>query len=457
LVAGICFVAIGIVANEWVFKSLVSDPSVIGTGKRSAILVLQAGLLGLGALLIWRREKLPVAQMALAAFMAVLSLVAAELALRAVGGQTDFNVFRLNPHGTGSYRLIPNLDYDVHVTVLGKQVTFEIATNSHGMRWREVSKKKPSGKKRIAFLGDSFTFGESADRVENSFTGIFELQLDQDVYEVLNFGVDGYGIDDMELYLKEEVIQFEPDYCIVMFFAGNDFRDTYLGLNKFDTSSGIAVWNQAVIEEKIPPALRGGRFYGGTVGGKKSQRDSIRIYRLAQNAWRKIRDKSREPEPIETFDPTVLTIEPQFTSFSFWTQSEYDDSMLAARDATLQAFDRIRAFCADRGIGLMIAAIPMQAQVYSATWQGIDPGGVAFDIRRPQVFVEGFAAEQSIPYLDLLEPLRAYVTATQRDIFPSVGQKGGDIHLNNEGHAVVGRLLAEFFERTFVPNASVGD
>jgi hypothetical protein len=277
------------------------------------------------------------------------------------------------------------------------------------------------------------------------------------VYEVLNFGVDGYGIDDMELYLKEEVIQFEPDYCIVMFFAGNDFRDTYLGLNKFDTSSGIAVWNQAVIEEKIPPALRGGRFYGGTVGGKKSQRDSIRIYRLAQNAWRKIRDKSREPEPIETFDPTVLTIEPQFTSFSFWTQSEYDDSMLAARDATLQAFDRIRAFCADRGIGLMIAAIPMQAQVYSATWQGIDPGGVAFDIRRPQVFVEGFAAEQSIPYLDLLEPLRAYVTATQRDIFPSVGQKGGDIHLNNEGHAVVGRLLAEFFERTFGPNASVGD
>ena len=64
-----------------------------------------------------------------------------------------------------------------------------VTVNADGLRGPLPAPGQPT----VLVLGDSFTFGESADRVENSFTGIFESCLDQDIYEVLNFGVSGFG------------------------------------------------------------------------------------------------------------------------------------------------------------------------------------------------------------------------------------------------------------------------
>jgi hypothetical protein len=41
---------------------------------------------------------------------------------------------RVNPHGTGSYRLLPNLD----VTTRGEGRRVRLRTNSRGMPWRDV-------------------------------------------------------------------------------------------------------------------------------------------------------------------------------------------------------------------------------------------------------------------------------------------------------------------------------
>ena len=116
------------------------------------------------------------------------------------------SLFEPNPEGTGSYRLKPNLD--LVTSVAGSEV--KIHTNSHGMPWREVS-VEPSGKRRIAFFGDSFTFGSWADSVERSFVGVFEESLSSE-WEVLNFGVGGYGFADVELLLAEKDIDFEPSF-----------------------------------------------------------------------------------------------------------------------------------------------------------------------------------------------------------------------------------------------------
>ncbi len=60
-----------------------------------------------------------------------------------------------NPNGTGSYRLKPDIDL---VTPIGRRAV-RIQSNRHGMHWREVAIRNNDGRRRIAFLGDSFTFG----------------------------------------------------------------------------------------------------------------------------------------------------------------------------------------------------------------------------------------------------------------------------------------------------------
>jgi hypothetical protein len=64
-------------------------------------------------------------------------------------------LFVPNPHGTGSYRLKPNFHFITRIG--GREVRIE--TNRHGMPWRDVSVEKTDRKRRVAFVGDSFTFG----------------------------------------------------------------------------------------------------------------------------------------------------------------------------------------------------------------------------------------------------------------------------------------------------------
>ncbi len=94
-----------------------------------------------------------------------------------------------------------------------------------------------------------------ADKAENNFVGVFDSSLDNGLYEILNFGVVGYGLGDIELLLEEEILRFDPDYIILMFFNGNDFRDTYLGTDKYDLSNNLLVWNNAVLKSKLPDGV----------------------------------------------------------------------------------------------------------------------------------------------------------------------------------------------------------
>ncbi len=94
------------------------------------------------------------------------------------------------------------------------------------MRWREVSKENTEGRRRVGFFGDSFTFGCWAEDVEHSLVGVFEKSVSPERWEVLNFGVGGYGFADIELQLEEEALEFDLFYAVLVSFNGNDFRDT---------------------------------------------------------------------------------------------------------------------------------------------------------------------------------------------------------------------------------------
>ena len=77
--------------------------------------------------------------------------------------------------------------------------------------------------RRIAIIGDSYTFGLEV-RYEDTWGHQLELALGPD-FQVLNFGVDGYGIDQAYLRYQKHVISWRPD-VIIFGFINDDFRRT---------------------------------------------------------------------------------------------------------------------------------------------------------------------------------------------------------------------------------------
>ncbi len=334
---------------------------------------------------------------------------------------------RENPHGTGSYRLLPGLDVTTHVE--GRKV--RLRTNSLGMPWREVSRAKPAGARRVAFVGDSFTFGLWADTWKQGFAGVVDAILAPGGFEVLNFGTPGYGLDDMALQIREDVIDFRPDYLVLVFYNGNDFSDTWLGTGKYRVLKG-RLTNAPLMNDKVPPAYRAKPRSPKGAGGPGERVQSflkshLGFYRLLSR--RKPRGISRE-----------FRVSDKFLSKSFWSQDPYPPIANEARDVSLRRIAEIDDLCRRTHVRLLLVALPDKQQVYSKAQRG--PG---YDIRRPQIFVEEFARERGIPYLDLLPVARRHLEETKASLYAR-----RDAHLNDEGHRLFGRVIAAWLEEIAV-------
>ncbi len=92
--------------------------------------------------------------------------------------------------------------------------------NSWGFRGKEFSYTKPPGVIRIAFFGDSFTFGEGV-KDRDTFPEVTSRLLQARAqpsklrYESLNFGVGGYNTE-QELFLLRQVgLMTNPDIVVL--------------------------------------------------------------------------------------------------------------------------------------------------------------------------------------------------------------------------------------------------
>jgi hypothetical protein len=102
-------------------------------------------------------------------------------------------------------------------------------SNSRGLRGSsEHGYEKPPGALRILTFGDSLTFGEE---VSDDETWSYFLEKLLPGSEVLNFGIHGYGHDQMLLYLQEEGIKYHPDIVIL----GFDWADMARNMLSFFT------------------------------------------------------------------------------------------------------------------------------------------------------------------------------------------------------------------------------
>jgi hypothetical protein len=149
----------------------------------------------------------------------LISLVGIEICLRVWGPEVvalgDIYVF---------YRYDPVLGWDnlpnAHGYLTRAEYSTEVSNNSLGMRDVEVGAKQP-GEYRVAFLGDSFTWGVGVSYGER-FTEVAG-KLDGKI-RPLNFGVSGFS-PVQYLFQLDHVFPLKPDYVVLVFCLGNDLTD----------------------------------------------------------------------------------------------------------------------------------------------------------------------------------------------------------------------------------------
>lgn len=428
---GWSIVAGGLLTNRWVLGPLVApDGRIEGTAPTIAIAVASVTLILCGLWVAYRdpaRRRGDLLNAATLVGSLAVCVAVAEGYLRLASGAEETPPMPLlapSPDGSASYILRANARLDAQIGGLPVQ----IRTNRFGMHWREVDPANPGRKTRIAFVGDSFTFGCWTDRVENSFVGLFEAALDTSRYEVLNFGVPGYGMDDVAVQLRERIADWKPDVVFVMFYNGNDIRDSYLGASKYRIEEGTARWDTTVVNALIPADLQ--RDAPGGPLSRLGRELAVSLFRMrlyqlvsgAANLMRAERD---------------FMVTHNMNDYPFWSRTEYPPVAERALQRTTELLAQIREDAARMGTEVVIATVPFREQVYARR-----PAGPGYDIRFPQQHIERFAEEQGIPFVDLLPPLRAAASHSSGALYWRF-----DVHLTPDGHRVVADALTTYFQQ----------
>ena len=157
-----------------------------------------------------------------AALLALVLVLACELALRAVGFS--------RPQW---FRPDPQLGWTLRPGVSGwfsDEGRSFVRVSSAGQRDREHPVAKPEGVFRIAVLGDAYSEAMQVP-LEASWWARLPGLLERCGFrpgrriETLNFGVRDYGTAQAYLVLERTAIQYRPDLVLLQFSHGNDVRD----------------------------------------------------------------------------------------------------------------------------------------------------------------------------------------------------------------------------------------
>jgi hypothetical protein len=155
----------------------------------------------------------------------VIALAGIEVALRLMGYQPgDMKPNWLN-FATVDTLVVSDLFYTNAEGILVANRNDSSHTeyiNSDGFRSKEFS-SLDSGKKKVLFIGDSFTWGFSAKPISgNCFADIVANETN---YEVINLGVPGADPPQYARLAEKYIPQFKPDFVFVMFYMSNDLMN----------------------------------------------------------------------------------------------------------------------------------------------------------------------------------------------------------------------------------------
>lgn len=152
----------------------------------------------------------------------LISLMLAEIGLRVsnvwIGRHSDTMFTLIEYDGVLGWKMKPSVNGKVDLVDVEN---IPVRSNSAGFWDDEFMRQKQLHSTRIAFLGDSFTWGMGV-REEERFSNLFMAANPE--WESLNFGIPGYGTDQSLLVWQHIARRYQPD-VVVLTVNQNDYLD----------------------------------------------------------------------------------------------------------------------------------------------------------------------------------------------------------------------------------------
>jgi lysophospholipase L1-like esterase len=331
--------------------------------------------------------------------MLLVGFVIASLVLLELGVRIFDIGPKINPVWSGNYRLSENpvLGYELAPGSLD----VDSRINSHGMRDKEYGVEKPPNTFRIAVIGDSialgfgvreiFTFSNQLEEILNrSFRTTNGVQ-----FEVLNFGVTGYGFEQSAEMLRSRAIVFDPD-VVIYAYTLNDPQEYSLEMGNL-----MALLTDA---EK--------RFL--LLDGPKNLAQSSRLYRFVRYLLTRADSKVGEVPVMERDDP-------QFRAHHEGKFADYYAQLNTANETwrpVAAGLDKLNAFTTSRGVRLHVAVFPLLTDL------------VDYPIPNVHRHLAHAFADQSIPHVDLLDFFVCHTKLNQTELGVD------ELHPNGIGHGL---------------------
>jgi hypothetical protein len=274
-----------------------------------------------------------------------------------------------------------------------------LAQKSLGMTrpgpFREV---RDSGKDRVPRLlvvGDSFTFGIYVGN-EQAYPNVLQRDHMPD-WEVLNFGVPGFGADQMVLLYEGLGARYSPDIVVLAFYTGGEERATrrfaYYAKPYFDLVDGRLVLQGVPV---VPPELLYGEYQHG--------------------------ERRVAPFPYSYLYGAVATSIARLREQPIVDASSEQWQLIAA------IFARFRDDAVARGARPMLLVIPTNEDVESGAPRN-----------RIGALAVAAARELGMPALSLRDPFAAADAEHPEDPLFRPEAEGG--HFTPRGHALTAELL----------------
>ena len=366
-----------------------------------------------------------------------LGIVLTEAALRVAVGPRFASIYQLDARCL--HRHIPSSNKIYRRTDLNGGQKILVRINSQGYRGEELRER--SAGSRVVLYGDSFIAAEFSAE-EATVAGRLHTGLTSAVgapVEVVNAGVSGYGPDQIEARLEEELPELKPDLVIVFIYAGNDFGDLMRDkMFKLDENGElqrtsfvldgalVAQFEEARKRFILLKILDHVRF-----GGEDHFTPQADIAR-----W--LRTASAEYEAyVIRGDDTVSDLLADHPDVDLSTDPESPASRYKAR-LMEQVLVRIQGVCQRAATPLLFVFIPSPIDVCDrCDVQHVD--SVRFpDYRRSNNtdILQRIAVDHQMPFINLFSPFR--------DAGPEKLYFRRDDHWNDEGQALAAQEVQDY-------------
>ena len=269
-----------------------------------------------------------------------------------------------------------------------------ITINSKGTRDYEYSFVKQANTTRIAVLGDSIAFGMGLN-ITDSFPKVLENRLNENSdgkFQVINFGVPGYGTKEELEMLKAKALKFDPDIIIISY-----------ALNDPEISTSL----QSYFSQNPRNGTRICRIHSIGIPISCGSRDFIDSLAISDFVYSKL-----------------LNIKDNFQG-DYFTRVHKDEKLWGN---AADSFNEIRKISDKNDIKVIMVIFPVLYDLDDYKWEWVH------EMVRNESDKNGFI------FIDLLEAYSKYEAEELR------ASKDDLLHPNKKGHEIAAEEIYEFLE-----------